>query len=90
MTFVLELGWAKDRRCDFDYRAAPQRIGQKLMAVAEAEVDDRGGSPAHGEAQLGRYSALPGGRLCHGLAATCCYSPGPSRQSALVDSFRVS
>lgn len=90
MIFLLELGWVKDRRCDFDYRAAPQRIGQKLMAVAEAEVDDRGGSPAHEEAQLGRYSAFPGERLCHGLAGPCCYSPGLCRQSVLVDSFRVS
>lgn len=81
--------WATDRSYDLHYYAAPQKIARKLMAEAEAEVDDGSRPSAHVEAQLGQYLAFPGERLCHDLAAPGCCSRGLSRHSVLVDSFHV-
>lgn len=80
----------KSQNADLDYHAAPQKLGQELMAEAEAEVDDGYGSSAHWEAQLGQYLASPGEPVCHILAAQDPCSPGLFRRLVWVDSFRAS
>lgn len=79
-----------NQNIDLDYHAAPQKLGQNLMAEAETEMDDWCCSSAHWEALLGQYLAFLGEPVYHVLAAQNSCSRGLFRRLVWVDSFRAS